>query len=106
MGSSMSRLFPEPLTDRVFQPFFHDFLLRPPQPHLPFGMSNSSSPLLNEELDTFAITTKVKEKLAAHNLGQKVRTLVKKEHSKIMQSVYFSLGLWRSSIRPVSRLSE
>ena len=79
LGSSMSRLFPEPLNDRMFPPaaLFQDFLLRPPQPPIPpiFGgptLPNTSMQDLSQELDTVAITTKVKEKLATYNLGQKV----------------------------------
>ena len=87
-GSSMSRLFPEPLNDRMFPgpaaALFQDFLLRPPgghqQPPMPpiFGgpgglsLPNTSMQDLSQELDTVAITTKVKEKLATFNLGQKV----------------------------------
>jgi hypothetical protein len=65
-----SRLFPEPLTDRMFQPFLHDFLLRPPA-SMPFNMGQQMNDL-HQELDTAAITTKIKEKLSTHNLGQKV----------------------------------
>ena len=84
----MSRLFPEPLNDRMFPgpaaALFQDFLLRPPgghqQPPMPpiFGgpgglsLPNTSMQDLSQELDTVAITTKVKEKLATFNLGQKV----------------------------------
>ena len=90
LGSSMSRLFPEPLNDRMFPPaaLFQDFLLRPPTgstggPPVSggapiFGGTPGCPPFsamqdLPQELDTVAITTKVKEKLANHNLGQKVR---------------------------------
>ena len=90
-GSSMSRLFPEPLNDRMFPgpaaALFQDFLLRPPgghqQPPMPpiFGgpgglsLPNTSMQDLSQELDTVAITTKVKEKLSTYNLGQKVRII-------------------------------
>ena len=90
-GSSMSRLFPEPLNDRMFPgpaaALFQDFLLRPPgghqQPPMPpiFGgpgglsLPNTSMQDLSQELDTVAITTKVKEKLSTYNLGQKVKIL-------------------------------
>ena len=67
VGGFMSRLFPEPLNERVFQPFLHDFLNRPPQPPQ-YNVMND----LPQELDTLAITAKIKEKLAANNLGQKV----------------------------------
>ena len=87
LGSSMSRLFPEPLNDRMFPAgpaaaaLFQDFLLRPPSQQQPpimppiFGglpQQNTSMQDLSQELDTLAITTKVKEKLATYNLGQKV----------------------------------
>ncbi len=85
-GSSLSRLFPEHLgvsaavTNRLFQPFLQDFLLRggPPTslggalPPPPFGLGAPSLPPDMPELDTLAITAKVKEKLATHNLGQMV----------------------------------
>lgn len=66
----MSRLFPEPLNERNFPPMFQDFLLRPLQPPI-FNAPTMQD--LPQELDTLSITTKVKEKLATHNLGQKVR---------------------------------
>ena len=69
LGSSMSRLFPEPLNERMLPPLFQEFLLRPPQPPV-FSLPTMQD--LPQELDTVSITTKVKEKLAAHNLGQKV----------------------------------
>ena len=68
--SAMSRLFPEPLNERNFPPMFQDFLLRPLQPPI-FNAPTMQD--LPQELDTLSITTKVKEKLATHNLGQKVR---------------------------------
>lgn len=86
LGSSMSRLFPEPLNERMFPgpaALFQDFLLRPPV-SVPnsaavsalFGAAAAGLPMQDQlppqELDTVAITTKVKEKLAAFNLGQKV----------------------------------
>ena len=110
LGSSMSRLFPEPLNDRVFpsSALFQDFLLRPPggqklqQPTPPplFGGSavpaSLAGPLpsavvaamqdLPTELDTLGITTKVKEKLATHNLGQKVRKCISLDTGCIAQS--------------------
>ena len=71
VGGFMSRLFPEPLNERVFQPFLHDFLNRPPH-QTPTPQQYNVINDLPQELDTLAITTKVKEKLAASNLGQKV----------------------------------
>ena len=73
-GSAMSRLFPEPLNERNFPPMFQDFLLRPLQPPI-FNAPTMQD--LPQELDTLSITTKVKEKLATHNLGQKVRQFIR-----------------------------
>ena len=78
----MSRLFPEPLNERNFPPMFQDFLLRPLQPPI-FNAPTMQD--LPQELDTLSITTKVKEKLATHNLGQKVRKrpIFDREHAMI-----------------------
>ena len=53
---------------------FQDFLLRPLQPPI-FNAPTMQD--LPQELDTLSITTKVKEKLATHNLGQKVRQFIR-----------------------------
>ena len=77
VGGFMSRLFPEPLNERVFQPFLHDFLNRGAGGGPPSQIPTTTTQYnvmsdLPQELDTLAITLKVKEKLAANNLGQKV----------------------------------
>ena len=107
LGSSMSRLFPEPLNDRMFPAgpaaaaLFQDFLLRPPSQQQPpivppmFGgpqQQNTSMQDLSQELDTLAITnqearTQIATPLKQGNTLIIVRMLVGKTFQEISVNI-------------------
>ncbi len=100
------------MNDRLFPPaaLFQDFLLRPPGSGGPGSLLGGHQPptsmqdQMPHELDTVAITAKVKESLAAHNLGQKVRNIIllltRRRPLNAFHSLIFVLSLKRSLARP------
>lgn len=85
------------MNDRLFPPaaLFQDFLLRPPGSGGPGSLLGGHQPptsmqdQMPHELDTVAITAKVKESLAAHNLGQKVRNIILLLTRRPLNGAYF-----------------